>query len=289
MMYSFETIASLRTQVSAWRRAGERIALVPTMGNLHAGHIALVNRARELADRVVTSIYVNPLQFNDPADLERYPVTLEQDRAQLQAAACDAVYLPDANQLYPFGIDSSVRVSVPGLSEVLDGIFRPGHFTGVATIVAKLFNIVQPDFALFGEKDLQQLVVIRRLVDDLHIPVRIVGVETVREADGLAMSSRNSYLHPDERRLAGTLYRVLTSVRERWRQQTDSGSVDGRALEQAAMAELGELGLRPEYVSIRCGDDLSELPPHGKCEERSWYVLAAAWLGPARLIDNLRL
>ena len=289
MMHSFETIETLQAQVSAWRRAGERIALVPTMGNLHAGHIALVNRAREHADRVVTSIYVNPLQFNDPADLLRYPVTLEQDRAQLKAVACDAVYLPDAGQIYPFGIDSSVRVNVPGVSEVLDGIFRPGHFTGVATVVAKLFNIVQPDIALFGEKDLQQLIVIRRLVADLHIPVRILGVETVREADGLAMSSRNIYLQPDERRLAGALYRVLTSVRQRWQTAVASDSVDGRALEQAAMVELDDLGLRPEYVSIRSDDDLSEFPPHGKYEERSWYVLAAAWLGSARLIDNLRL
>lgn len=289
-MHSFESIETLRAQVSAWRRAGERIALIPTMGNLHAGHMALIRRAREVADRIVASIYVNPLQFNDAADLERYPVTRAQDCAQLQAAACDAVYLPDAAQIYPFGMDSSVRVIVPGLSEVLDGACRPGHFTGVTTVVAKLFNIVQPDITLFGEKDLQQLIVIRHLVSDLQIPVQILAVETVREADGLAMSSRNSYLNADERRRAGALYQVLASVRERWRQQSAGGGVgDGKALEQAAMAELAELGLRPEYVSIRSGEDLTELSPHGHIKDQPLYVLAAAWLGQARLIDNLRL
>jgi len=288
-MHSFETIETLRARVSAWRRAGERIALVPTMGNLHAGHIALIRRAQDVADRVVASIYVNPMQFNDVVDLERYPVTRAQDCAQLQAAACDAVYLPDAVQIYPFGMDNSTRVIVPGLSEVLDGAFRPGHFTGVTTVVTKLINIVQPDIALFGEKDLQQLIVIRRLVADLQIPVQVQAVETVREADGVAMSSRNSYLSPDERRRAGALYQVLASVRGRWRQRSASDAVDGRVLEQAAMAELAELGLRPEYVSIRGGEDLTELPPHGHIRDQPLYVLAAAWLGQARLIDNLRL
>ena len=288
-MQSFKTIAAMRQQLSEWRRAGQGIAFVPTMGNLHDGHIALIRHARTLADRIVVSIYVNPLQFNSAVDLDRYPVTLADDCQRLAAEAADALYLPDAGQIYPYGLDDSVRVSVPGLSDVLEGAFRPGHFTGVTTVVAKLFNIIQPDLAVFGEKDLQQLLLIRRMAADLLLPVKVLGVATVRDADGLAMSSRNGNLSVSERQRAGILYQVLAATREQWHQQLAPGVGDWRVLEQAAMAELEHKGLRPEYVSIRRGEDLAE-PVSGRAmNDQSLYVLAAAWLGQTRLIDNLSL
>jgi pantoate--beta-alanine ligase len=284
-----DTIVAIHRQLLAWRQAGQRIAFVPTMGNLHAGHLALVHKARELADRVVVSIYVNPLQFNSSADLERYPVTLAEDRLQLQDGGCDVLFVPDVRQIYPYGIENSTRVSVPGLSDVLDGAFRPGHFVGVTTVVSKLFNIVQPDVAVFGEKDLQQLLLIRRMVADLLLPVEVVAVATVREADGLAMSSRNGRLSPAERHQAAGLYQVLSALREQWRRQCDKGACNFQALEQAAMTELEQQGLRPEYVSIRGGEALLEPQPGMSANNQPIFVLAAAWLGQTRLIDNLRL
>jgi len=293
-MQVFDTIAAMRRQLSEWRRAGQHIAFVPTMGNLHAGHIALIRHAATLADHVVTSIYVNPMQFNDANDLARYPVTLEEDRQRLQAVATDILYLPDAGQIYPYGLADSVRVSVPGLSDVLEGVFRPGHFTGVTTVVAKLLNIVQPDIAVFGEKDWQQLLLIRRMVADLLMPVQIVAVATEREADGLAMSSRNGGLNESERCQAAGIYQVLSTLRDRWQRQRLVGKCDYRLLEHEAMAELERQGLRVEYVSIRNGEDLTE-PVMGEARtgkqsaEAPLVVLAAVWLGETRLIDNLPL
>jgi len=288
-MQSFEAIESLRRQVREWRQAGQSIAFVPTMGNLHDGHMALITHARTLADRVIASIYINPLQFNNAADLDSYPQTLTEDCRRLRTVAADALYLPDAKQLYPYGMTDSVRVIVPGMSDILDGAFRPGHFTGVTTVVAKLFNIVQPDIAVFGDKDLQQLLLVRRMVADLMLPLQVVGVATVREADGLAMSSRNGYLSATERARAGLLYQVLSALREQWR-RCDEGQCDYRALEQMAMAELERQGWRPEYVSIRRGQDLVEPEPGASAEQGGpLYVLAAAWLGTTRLIDNIPL
>ncbi len=286
-MLLFESIATVRQQVREWRAAGQRIAFVPTMGNLHQGHLALVDHARTHADRVIVSIYINPLQFNDAADLQCYPVTLDADRQALAVAHADALLLPRAGDIYPYGVEQSVQVVVPGLSEMLEGACRPGHFTGVATVVAKLFSIVQPDIAVFGEKDLQQLLLIRRLVDDMLIPIEVLSAPTVREPDGLAMSSRNSFLTVTERHHAMLLYQILHDVRAKWRACT--GHIDGRLLENQAIEQLERQGWRPEYISIRHGADLAEVEPGAVQEGLDYYVVAAAWLGDTRLIDNIRL
>ena len=208
-METVNTIAAMRQRVAAWRRADERIAFVPTMGNLHAGHIHLVTQAMAMADRVVCSIFVNPMQFGPNEDFERYPRTLAEDSAKLQQVKADLLFAPPVEEVYPSGHKAATQLSVPGVSEGLCGASRPGHFVGVATVVAKLFNIVQADVALFGEKDYQQLQVIRHMVADLCFPIEIMGVPTVREADGLAMSSRNGYLSREERVKAPAIYRSL--------------------------------------------------------------------------------
>ena len=272
--------SELRRQVADWRAEGRRVALVPTMGNLHAGHLALVERAAGLAERVVVSVFVNPTQFDDPADFERYPRTLDADRERLAAAPCDLVFAPTPAGLYPFGQAAAVRIEVPGLSEGLCGAWRPGHFAGVATVVCRLFNVCQPDLAVFGEKDLQQLRVIERLVADLQMPVDIVGAPTVREADGLAMSSRNTYLSKDERQRAAGLYRTLCRLRD----AIAAGEPDLKGLETTGKDWLAAEGFVPEYVEIRRWRDLG--PPEG---DDDLVVLAAARLGKARLIDNLRV
>lgn len=272
------SIAEVRAQVAAWRQAGERVALVPTMGNLHAGHIRLVEEARRLATCLVASIFVNPMQFGAQEDYHGYPRTLEEDGRRLREADLDLLFAPNAAAVYPDGLEGMTRVEVPGLSAVLCGAFRPEHFIGVATMVAKLFNMVQPEVAVFGEKDWQQLMVIRRMTADLNLPVEVVGVPTVREADGLAMSSRNGYLSAGERAVAPRLYETLLAAAER----LAAGERDYPALERAALARLEEAGFRPDYVAIRRPGDLSE-PDESDTELR---ILAAAWLGRARLIDN---
>lgn len=276
-------IAELRRQVAQWRREGERIALVPTMGNLHAGHLQLVAEARARAERVLASIFVNPLQFSDAGggDFDRYPRTLAEDRDRLREAGVDLLFTPPVETIYPDGLERTTRVEVPGLSEILCGEYRPGHFVGVATIVAKLFNLAQPDIALFGEKDYQQLLVIRRLARDLCFPVEVVGVPTVREPSGLALSSRNQYLDAEQRARAAGLYRALCRARER----LQAGEADLSAIEMEADETLRAAGFRPEYFSVRRAGDL--LPP--RADDRELVILAAAWLGEARLIDNLRL
>jgi len=276
-------IAELRRQVAQWRREGERIALVPTMGNLHAGHLQLVAEARARAERVLASIFVNPLQFSDAGggDFDRYPRTLAEDRDRLREAGVDLLFTPPVETIYPDGLERTTRVEVPGLSEILCGEYRPGHFVGVATIVAKLFNLAQPDIALFGEKDYQQLLVIRRLARDLCFPVEVVGVPTVREPSGLALSSRNQYLDAEQRARAAGLYRALCRARER----LQAGEADLSAIEMEADETLRAAGFRPEYFSVRRAGDL--LPP--QADDHELVILAAAWLGEARLIDNLRL
>lgn len=277
-MQTFSGIDEVRRQVAAWRRAGERVAFVPTMGNLHAGHIALIDHARSLAPRVVASIFVNPTQFVQGEDFDAYPRTPEADGDKLATAGADLLFMPGEAEMYPRGRNDHTWVEVPGLSDILCGAFRPGHFRGVATVVAKLFGIVQPDVAVFGEKDYQQLAVLRRMAADLCLPVEVVGLATVREPDGLAMSSRNGYLSPTERAQAVEIYRSLCAVAERLR----SGERDYAGLEQETMARLDRCGFRSEYVSIR----RAELGEPGPTDTRL-VVLVAARLGRARLIDNL--
>lgn len=280
-MRTVHELPALRRQVGAWKRAGLSIALVPTMGNLHGGHLSLLERARQIAERTVVSIFVNPIQFGRGEDYERYPSTLPEDSRKLESAGLDLLFAPDLAQLYPDGIDADTRVTVPELSNILCGRFRPGHFSGVATVVTKLFSNVQPDVALFGEKDFQQLLVVRRMVADLCLPVEIVGMPIVREPDGLAMSSRNAYLTAAERELAPLIYRTLSAAAEQLRR----GTADLAAIEDAGMRQLEAAGFRLEYFAIRRTDDLAEPAPG----ERRLSVLAAAWLGTTRLIDNVKV
>jgi pantoate--beta-alanine ligase len=275
------SVDELRAVVAGWRRAGETISFVPTMGNLHDGHITLLLKARELATRSVVSIFVNPIQFGRGEDYAKYPSTLDSDKQKLQAAGLDLLFAPDLNELYPGGIEEDTRVTVPGLSSILCGQYRPGHFSGVATVVTKLLMNVQPDLALFGDKDYQQVMVIKQMVHDLLMPVKILGQPIVREADGLAMSSRNSYLNAAERALAPQIFQAMNRAREKTLLQNTSLI----AIETAGMAELAAAGFRPEYFSIRRAKDLNA-PQVG---DTTLQLLVAAWLGPARLIDNLRI
>jgi pantoate--beta-alanine ligase len=271
--------AALRAQLDDWRQAGLRIGLVPTMGNLHAGHLDLVHAAARQAHRVVVSIFVNPLQFGANEDFASYPRTLAEDLARLAAVDCHAVFTPDEATMYPGGRAGTTRIEVPGLSGILCGKSRPGHFAGVATVVAKLFNLVQPQLAVFGEKDRQQLTVIRRMATELCFPVEILAVPTRREADGLAMSSRNRYLEPGERAAAPAVYRALRTAAD----ALGAGGRDFVALQQAGMDNIRSAGLDPEYFEIRREETLE--PP--QAADRRLVILAAARLGGARLIDNV--
>lgn len=275
------SIDDLRQHIGRWRREGARIAIVPTMGNLHDGHISLLRRARALASRTVVSIFVNPIQFGKGEDYARYPSTLDADKDKLATAGLDLLFAPNLDELYPGGMEEDTRVTVPGLSNILCGQYRPGHFSGVATVVTKLLINVQPDIALFGEKDYQQVLVIKRMVRDLRIPVEVLGQPIVREADGLAMSSRNAYLSPGERAIAPKVYATLMQAT----QKLQARSATLIAIETAAMAELAAAGFRPEYFSIRRAEDLG--PP--RVGDTDLAILTAAWLGPARLIDNVRV
>lgn len=261
-------------------REGARIDFVPTMGNLHKGHLSLLGRAAELADRVVVSIFVNPLQFGPNEDFNRYPHALEHDTDLLKKTSVQLLFTPTAFEIYPMGVERTSVIDVPELSGILEGQIRPGHFAGVATVVAKLFNIVQPDVAVFGEKDFQQLMIIRRMVQDLCMPVAIEGGPIVRDHDGLALSSRNQYLGQGERNRASRLYDTLKHAQK--------AVVDGNRRFQdveQAMRELSNAGFVPDYVSIRRGTDL--MPP--RVDDVDLVVLAAARLGKTRLIDNLRI
>lgn len=278
-MITVETVAALREQIARLREARKRIAFVPTMGNLHAGHVRLMQEARRRADVVVASIYVNPLQFGQGEDFDAYPRTPGHDKVALLSAGVDLLFKPGDAEMYPRGKTAQTFVEVPGLSDELCGAFRPGHFRGVATVVNRLFNLVTPDVALFGKKDYQQLLVIRLMVADLGLPVEIVGVDTVREPDGLALSSRNSYLSPDERRLAPRLYETLCRTRERVLRE----GMHLAAAEENAVVDLQADGFRPDYVKVRRQSDL-RLPG---AQDRELVVLAAAWLGRTRLIDNV--
>jgi pantoate--beta-alanine ligase len=268
---------ALRARVAGWKRDGLRVGFVPTMGNLHDGHHSLVRLARERADRVVASIFVNPTQFGPNEDFSRYPRTPEADAAGLEAAGCDLAWMPSVETMYPFGLEGVVQVRVPGVTEVLEGAHRPGHFDGVATVVARLFHQVQPDVAVFGRKDYQQLAVIRYMVRELAFPLEIVAGETRREADGLAMSSRNQYLSAQERALAPELHRALLALRD----AILAGTPRVEAESQAA-AVLAAKDFDVDYIVVR-RPDLSE-PAEGEGGAR--VALVAARLGRTRLIDN---
>ncbi|HZV22804.1 MAG TPA: pantoate--beta-alanine ligase [Luteimonas sp.] len=278
MIETIHELPALRERVRGWKRAGLRVGFVPTMGNLHAGHFSLVELARTRADKVVASVFVNPTQFGPGEDFDRYPRTPAADADGLSAAGCDALWLPSVATMYPYGPEATVRVSVPGVTEVLEGAHRPGHFDGVATVVARLFNQVQPDVAVFGRKDFQQLEVIRYLVRDLAFPVELLAAETLRETDGLAMSSRNQYLTADERPVAATIQQALRQMRaERL------AGVSRAQVERAARERLEAAGFVVDYAALRRGD-LTE-PRDG--EGGLLVGLIAARLGRTRLIDNL--
>ena len=278
-MNTVSSVQHLRDAVAQARRAGQRIALVPTMGNLHAGHVSLIEQARRSADFIVASIFVNPLQFGANEDLDSYPRTLAEDQDKLAAAGCNLLFTPTVSEMYPNGMHGQTRVLVPGVSEGLCGASRPGHFEGVATVVCKLFNMVQPDLAVFGEKDYQQLAVIRTMVRDLNLPIEIQGAPIVRAADGLALSSRNGYLDAAQRAAAPALYRSLQQLAERLR----AGETEHAALIAEAQRAQQAAGFRPDYLEIREAFSLRPATP----ADRSLVLLTAAHLGSTRLIDNL--
>lgn len=278
-MNTVHTIAQLRAAVARARQEGKRIGLVPTMGNLHDGHLALVEKALQSTDYVVVSIFVNPLQFGPNEDLESYPRTLAADQSKLFDAGANLVFAPSAKEMYPEGMDGHTRISVPLVSEDLCGASRPGHFEGVATVVSKLLNMVQPDLAVFGKKDYQQLAVIRKMAQDLCMPVQIMGETIVRDEDGLALSSRNGFLAPAERKIAPKLYQALQQVAE----QIQGGRRDYPAVLDEARQNLIEAGMRPDYLELR--DPVTLRPVTD--EARQLIVLVAAFVGTTRLIDNL--
>ncbi|MCC4620945.1 pantoate--beta-alanine ligase [Xanthomonas cassavae CFBP 4642] len=278
MIQTLTDLSALRALVTGWKREGLRVALVPTMGNLHAGHYSLVMLARQYADRVVSSVFVNPTQFGPNEDFARYPRTPEADLRGLEDAGCDALWLPDVDTMYPLGTALATPIHAPGVSDVLEGVCRPGHFDGVCTVVARLFNQVQPDVAAFGKKDYQQLAVIRQMVADLAFPIELVGGSIVREADGLAMSSRNQYLSAGDRPAAAQIRKVLLQMRDSYAAGTPRAQV-----EQAAAGALQQAGFQVDYAVVRL-PDLSE-PGEGTAGAR--VALIAARLGSTRLIDNL--
>ena len=280
-MNTVKTVRELRAAVARARSEGKRIGFVPTMGNLHSGHAALVTKACQRVDFVVASIFVNPLQFGANEDLASYPRTLAADQERLLQAGCHLLFAPTVDEMYPHGMGGQTRVSVPQLSEGLCGASRPGHFEGVATVVSKLFNMVQPDLAVFGQKDFQQLAVIRALVRDLNMPIQIIGEPTVRADDGLALSSRNGYLSAEQRAIAPALYRVLRQLGD----AITSGERDYAALIAAGQQQLDTAGLRPDYLEVRHALTLRP----ATADDRDLVILAAAFLGSTRLIDNLHL
>ena len=277
-MLIIETLPLLRQQIRRLRMEGKRVALVPTMGNLHDGHMKLVDEAKARADVVVVSIFVNPMQFDRPEDLARYPRTLQEDCEKLNKRKVDLVFAPSVKEIYPNGTETHTYVDVPGLSTMLEGASRPGHFRGVSTIVSKLFNLVQPDIACFGEKDFQQLALIHKMVADMGFDIEIIGVPIMRAKDGLALSSRNGYLTAEQRKIAPGLYKVLSSIADK----LQAGERDLDEIITIAGQELNEKGFRADDIQIRDADTLLEISENSKRA----VILVAAWLGDARLIDN---
>ncbi|ECI3849777.1 pantoate--beta-alanine ligase [Salmonella enterica subsp. enterica] len=277
-MLIIETLTLLRQHIRRLRLEGKRIALVPTMGNLHDGHMKLIDEAKDRADVVVASIFVNPMQFDRPDDLARYPRTLQEDCEKLNKRKVDYVFAPAVEEIYPRGLEGQTYVDVPGLSTMLEGASRLGHFRGVSTIVSKLFNLVQPDIACFGEKDFQQLALIRKMVADMDYDIEIIGVPIMRAKDGLALSSRNGYLTAEQRKIAPGLFKVMSSIGEK----LQAGERDQDEMIAIAAQELNEKGFRADDIQIRDADTLLELTENSKRA----VILMAAWLGQARLIDN---
>ena len=275
----FATVAALRAQVAAWRGGGARIAVVPTMGFLHRAHIALIDAARVECDRIIVTIFVNPRQFGENEDFATYPRDLDGDLAQIRDAGADAAFVPEMSEMYPPGF--ATTVTVDGLTDTLCGAARPGHFTGVSTVVTKLLLQCQADDAMFGEKDYQQLLVVRRLVQDLHIPTRIRAVPTVREADGLAISSRNVKLTPDQRAQAPALYRALCAAAEVIRGGADVGGAQAEGARALAAAGFD----RVDYFEVRDAETLASVTENGAAAR----IFAAAWFGEVRLIDNIAI
>ncbi|MBT8151370.1 MAG: pantoate--beta-alanine ligase [Gammaproteobacteria bacterium] len=282
-MQTLHEVRYLRAAIRAEKQNGKRVALVPTMGNLHEGHMQLVRRAHEVADCVVVSIFVNPMQFGESKDLDNYPRTMEEDRAKLQAENTHYLFVPDNNEIYPNGTELHTKVNVDALDGFLEGASRQGHFEGVCTVVNKLFNLVQPSLSVFGEKDYQQLAIVRRMVEDLCMPVDIVGLPTVREANGLAMSSRNGHLSQAERNDAGVIYRELQAVRDR----ILAGERNFEALCAEAKNEISAAGLVPDYFDVRDASSLAVVDT--PADDAKLVVLAAAYMGEIRLLDNISI
>ena len=274
-------ITELRELRRTWQSSQQKIAFVPTMGNLHNGHLKLVKEAKKNATKVVVSIFVNPLQFGPDEDLDAYPRTMEDDKASLEALGVDVLFMPKVADIYSRGLEQQTFVEVPGLSYMICGASRPGHFRGVATIVCKLFNMVQPNMAFFGEKDFQQLQVIKAMVTDLSMNLTIHGVPTEREADGLAMSSRNNYLNSEQRKIAPGLYALICAMADEIR----SGRRDFSVLMQENREKLAELGFKPDYIDIRSASSLLQ-PSH---EDTELVILGAGFLGKTRIIDNIQV
>jgi len=279
VLQRIQSIDDLRAATAVWIAAGDTVALVPTMGNLHRGHMSLVELAAEHAEHVVVSVFVNPTQFGPNEDFEDYPRTLEIDARRLSRAGVDILFVPEVSDMYPHGLSDATQVSVPGISEQLCGAARPGHFFGVTSVVCRLLNICRPNIAVFGQKDYQQYVILRRMVEDLHMPVRLIVGETKREENGLARSSRNGYLSDADKLRAGVIYAALETVAD----ALANGATDLAALEKEAAEKIAAQGLAPEYVSICTADELSIPGP----DDRNLVVFAAARLGEVRLIDNI--
>lgn len=280
-MIVVDSIASLRALTGDWKRSGQTVGFVPTMGNLHDGHLKLVKRAKSHNDKVIVSIFVNPMQFGANEDLDAYPRTIDEDKAKLIADGADAVFLPSVSDMYPAGLDVQTYVEVPGISDVLCGASRPGHFRGVATVVSKLFNMVQPDDAFFGEKDYQQLQVIRTMVRDLSMAVTVHGVPTEREASGLAMSSRNGYLSAQEKATASLIYKAMQQMQA----DIEQGNTDFVAIEKNAIAELEQHGFKNDYIRIVNAQTFMPANP----DDSHIVIVVALFMGKTRLIDNLQI
>jgi len=275
------SVIELRQYVQHWKDHGQSIAFIPTMGNLHAGHMSLIEKGQALSDRTICSIFVNPMQFGPNDDWDHYPRSLERDIEQLEAIGCDLVYLPTASELYPEGLDRISHVEVTDLTEHYEGAHRPGHFTGVATVVLKLFNIVMPDVSVFGKKDFQQYRVISKMVEDFNLDVQIIGQETTREASGLATSSRNQYLDQAQTEQAGLIYQLLQQTA----QQIEQGERDFETLQAGAIASLDEAGFKTDYFCICNAENLLPATP----EDRDLVILVTAAIGPTRLLDNIEI
>ena len=280
-MYQANSVTELRQYVQHWKDHGQSIAFIPTMGNLHAGHMSLIEKGQSLCDRNLCSIFVNPMQFGPNEDFNHYPRTLDSDLAQLEAAGCDLVYLPAASELYPQGLDKITQIQVTDLTDHYEAAHRPGHFTGVATVVLKLFNIVNPDVSVFGKKDFQQYRVISKMVADLNLDVQIIGQETTRETSGLATSSRNQYLDAEQTRTAAMIYQTLRETA----QQISKGERDYPAVEKRASTNLESAGFKTDYFSICNAETLLPASP----EDRDLVILVTAALGATRLLDNIEI